>query len=167
MARYKSYSQAQSMFIPVRFDEQIIPGTFVHAIDHLVDNELDLSIFDKHFSNDKTGAPAYNPAVLLKVILYAYSLGIISSRRIASCCECHVTFIALAGDTRPHFTTIAKFVSSYGDEISVLLTRVVAICSMESLIGKKMFAIDGCKISSNASKEWSGTRKDFIRKKAK
>ncbi|SCY56799.1 IS1182 family transposase [Desulfoluna spongiiphila] len=167
MARYKSYSQAQSMFIPVRFDEQIIPGTFVHAIDHLVDNELDLSIFDKHYSNDKTGAPAYNPAVLLKVILYAYSLGIISSRKIASCCECHVTFIALAGDTRPHFTTIAKFISSYGQEISVLLTRVIAICSMEGLIGKKMFAIDGCKLSSNASKEWSGTREDFDRKKAK
>ena len=48
MARCKSYSQAQSMLIPVRFNEQNIPGTFVHAIDHSVDNELDLSIFDKH-----------------------------------------------------------------------------------------------------------------------
>ena len=108
MARYKSYSQAQSLFIPVRFDEQIIPGTFVFAINHIVDNELDLSIFEKKFSNEKTGAPAYDPAVLLKLLLYAYSLGIVSSRKIAWCCDTNVTFMALSGDSRPHYTTIIK-----------------------------------------------------------
>jgi len=167
MARYKRYSIAQSLFIPVRFDEQIIPGTFVHAINHLVDEVFELSIFDKYFSNDKTGAPAYNPSILLKIILYAYSLGIVPSRRIAACCETNVTFMALTGESKPHYTTIAKFVSSYGPEISELLSIVISVCGMEGLIGKKMFAIDGCKISSNASKEWSGTRKDFFRKKIK
>ena len=167
MARYKKYSREQSVFIPVCFEDQIIPGTFVHAIDHLVENELDLSIFDKHFNNDKTGATAYSPSVLLKIVLYAYSLGIVSSRKIAWCCETNITFMALSGESKPHFTTIAHFISSMKDEISELFTRVVVICSMEGLIDKKMFAIDGCKISSNASKEWSGTREDFVRKKNK
>ncbi len=96
MARYKKYSREQSVFIPVCFEDQIIPGTFVHAIDHLVENELDLSIFDKHFNNDKTGATAYSPSVLLKIVLYAYSLGIVSSRKIAWCCETNITFMALS-----------------------------------------------------------------------
>ena len=53
------------------------------------------------------------------------------------------------------------------DEITPLFRNVLVICSQEGLIGKQMFAIDGCKISSNCSKEWSGTREDFTRKAAK
>ena len=132
-----------------------------------MENKLDLSIFDKHFKNHKTGATAYNLSVLLKIVLYAYSLGVVSSRKIAWYCETNITFMALSGESKPHFTTIAYFISSMKDEISEPFTRVVVICSMEGLIDKTMFAIDGCKISSNASKEWSGTREDFVRKKKK
>jgi transposase len=52
--------------------------------------------------------------MLLKVILFAYSQGIISSRHIERACREHVTFIALCGDSQPHFTTIAAFVSASG-----------------------------------------------------
>ena len=73
MAKYRKYDQTQSLLLPVRFHEQIIPGTFVHALNHIVDNELDLSIFESRYKNTKTGAPAYNPAILIKIILYAVS----------------------------------------------------------------------------------------------
>jgi transposase len=167
MAKYKKYNQKQSLLLPVRFHEQIIPGTFVYALNHIVDNELDLSVFDTRYKNDETGATAYNPSIMLKIILYAYSLGAISSRRIASLCESNIVFMALSADTRPHFTTIASFISSLDEEISSLFLSILLICSEEGLIGKHMFAIDGCKLSSNASKEWSGTREDFIKKKEK
>ena len=167
MAKYKKYDQKQYLLLPIRFHEQIIPGTFVFALNHIVDKELDLSIFEKRYNNEETGAPAYNPAVLLKIILYAYSLGIISSRRIAKLCETNITFMALSADTRPHFTTIANFISTLDEETSSLFLAILLICSEEGLIGKSMFAIDGCKLSSNASKEWSGTRAGFIRKKEK
>ena len=75
--------------------------------------------------------------------------------------------MALSADSRPHFTTIANFISSLHEDISSLFLNILLICSQEGLIGKNMFAIDGCKLSSNASKEWSGTRKDFMRKKEK
>ena len=75
--------------------------------------------------------------------------------------------MALAADSHPHFTTIAGFIASMKDEITPLFRNVLVICSQEGLIGKQMFAIDGCKISSNCSKEWSGTREDFTRKAAK
>lgn len=164
MARYKPYSYAQGKFIPICFDKQIHPGTFEYTLNHLIDHELDLSIFDNRFKNDDTGAPAYDPKILLKIIIFAYSRGIVSSRAIARCCEENVIFMALSADTRPHFTTIADFVSSIDKEIIKLFLEVLLVCDEQGLIGKEMFAIDGCKLPSNASKEWSGTREDFTRK---
>jgi len=70
------------------------------AFINLIDNEIDLSIFDSRYQNDETGAPAYDPAILLKIILYAYSKGITSSRDIAQCCRKNVIFMALSADTR-------------------------------------------------------------------
>ena len=112
MARYKPYSYKQGKFISVFFEKQILPGTFEYTLNHLIDNELDLSVFNDRFKNDETGATAYDPRILLKIILFGYSRGIISSRKIAqACCE-HIIFMALSADTRPHFTTIAGFISS-------------------------------------------------------
>ena len=78
-------------------------------MNHLLDHAIDLSHFDARFQNDATGAPAYPLALLLKVVLFAYSRRIVSSRQIERACQEHVTFIALCGDRAPHFTTIAKF----------------------------------------------------------
>ncbi len=117
MAKYKPYSYKQGKFIPVDFESQIQPGTFEHTLHHLIDNELDLSIFDDRFKNDETGAPAYDPRVLLKIVLFAYSRGIVSSRKIAQTCQENVVFMALSADTRPHFTTIADFISGMDKEI--------------------------------------------------
>ena len=106
MARYKDYSYEQTKLIPVSYDKQIIEGTFEYALNEIID-DMDLSIFESRYRNDETGAPAYDPAILLKIILFAYSRGIISSRDIAQACSENVTFMALSADTRPHFTTIA------------------------------------------------------------
>jgi transposase len=167
MARYKPYSYAQGKFIPVYFEKQILPGTFEYSLNHLIDHELDLSIFDERYRNEETGATAYDPRILLKVILFAYSHGIVSSRRIARACEENIIFMALSCDTNPHFTTIADFVSTMDKEITRLFHEVLLVCDDLGLIGKEMFAIDGCKLPSNASKEWSGTKADFEKKAAK
>jgi len=73
MARYKEYSYEQGKFIPIHFDKQILPGTFEFTLSYLIDDEIDLSFIDQRYKNDETGAPAYDPAILLKIILYAYS----------------------------------------------------------------------------------------------
>jgi transposase len=166
MARYKDYSYEQTKLIAVSYDKQIQEGTFEYALNAIID-DMDLSMFEQRYSNDDTGAPAYDPAILLKIILFGYSRGMLASREIAQACVENVTFMALSADTRPHFTTIANFVSSLKDEIVELFGAVLTVCSSEGLIGRNMFAVDGCKISSNCSKEWSGTRADFERKKSK
>jgi transposase len=167
MARYKEYDYSQGKFIPIHFDRQILPGTFEYSLHYLIDKEIDLSIFDLRYRNDETGAPAYDPAILLKIVLYAYSRGITSSRKIAQCCRENVIFMALSADTQPHFTTIADFISTSDQEIIHLFLEVLLICDEMGLIGKEMFAVDGCKLPSNASKEWSGTKGDLEKKKKK
>jgi hypothetical protein len=76
-------------------------------------------------------------------------------------------FMALSADTKPHFTTIAHFVSSMDAEITPLFRDILLYCAEENLISRQMFAIDGCKMSSNCAKEWSGTREDFEKRKKK
>jgi transposase len=166
MARYK-HIDTSPRFIAVDLERQLLPGTFEHALNHLVDHQLDLSRFDTRYKNDLTGASAYPPALLLKVVLFAYSRGIVSSREIERACREQVTFIALSGDSAPHFTTFADFVSTLGDEIKPLFKEVLLICDRMGLIGREMFAIDGVKLPSNASKARSGTRADFQRQAAK
>ncbi len=121
-------------------------------------------MFEAKYRNDETGAPAIDPLILLKVILFAYLRGILSSRRIAQCCEENVVFMALAADTRPHFTTIADFISSMEKKIASVFRDILTVCYTEGLIGKRMFAVDGCKISCNCAKEWSGTKKELLKK---
>lgn len=166
MAKYKYYSYEQQLIIPVNLKSQIVEGTFEYTLNHVID-QLDLSDFAEKFHNDETGAPAYDPAILLKVILFAYSRGIISSRKIARFCEENIVCMALSADTKPHFTTIADFISSMGEECTHFFTKILSVCYTENLIGKNMFAIDGCKISSNCSKEWSGTKAELINKSKK
>lgn len=166
MARYK-HIDTSPRFIAVDLQRQLLPGTIEHALNYLLDHQIDLTGLDARFCNDATGAAAYPPAMLLKIILFAYSQGIISSRNIERACREHITFIALSGDTAPHFTTIANFISTLGDEIAHLFGQVLFICDQQGLIGREMFAIDGVKLPGNASKARSGTRADFERQAGK
>jgi len=167
MPTFIPYDYNQDTMVVINFEEQLQPGTFEHAVHHLIEHRLDISVFHPRFKNDDTGRPAYDPAILLKIILFAYSKGITSSREIQWCCKTNIIFKALTCDTVPHFTTIAHFVSSRADEIEDLFEQVLLICDEEGLLGKELFAIDGCKLPSNAAKEWSGTFKELEQKRNK
>ena len=152
MARYKHIDTSPRM-LAVDLEKQLLPDTIEHALNHLLDHEIDLSGFDKRYKNDLVGASAFPPAMLLKVVLFAYAQGIVSSRGIEAACREHVTFIALCGDSLPHFTTIINFLSTLGEDIAHVFGAVPAVCDREGLIGREMFAIDGVKLPSNASKK--------------
>ena len=79
MARYK-HIDTSPRFLAVDLERQLLPGTFEHALNYLIDHEIDLSGFDTRYKNDLTGAAAYPPAMLLKITLFAYSRGMVSSR---------------------------------------------------------------------------------------
>ena len=167
MAKYKYYDYSQSVMIPVCLEDQLIPGTLEFAIHTLVEERIDTTIFDDRYRNDETGRWAYDPKILLKVVLFAYSRGLISSRKIERACKENVTFMALSCGQQPDHSTIATFVSSMKDEIMPLFRDMLLVCDEMELLGGTFFALDGSKVPSNASKEWSGKQADLNRKKEK
>jgi hypothetical protein len=108
MSRYRENERKQSIMVPIQFDQQIQPGTFEHAVDYLVDNEIDLSEFEAVYQNDETGAPGIHPGTLLKIVLFAYSRGIIGSRRMGTvepvfgdiCDSLHLDRFTLRGESK-------------------------------------------------------------------
>ena len=148
MARFKAYDLNQAKMIPISYSDQIVEGSFEHALNEIVEEHLDLSVFEQRYTNDATGRLAYDPKVLLKIVLYGYYKGVISSRALAEGCRRNVVFMALSADTRPHFTTLAAFVSELDREIVSLFRDVLLYASELGLIGKEHFAVDGCKLPS-------------------
>jgi transposase len=167
MPKFIPYDPTQTKMVAISYADQLQAGTFEFAINHIIDHKLDLTIFHPRYQNDDGGRPAYDPAILLKIVLFAYSKGITSSREIQWCCETNIIFKALSCDTVPHYTTIASFVSGRGEEIEALFEQVLLICDQQGLLGKELFALDGCKLPSNAAKEWSGTFKELAQKRDK
>lgn len=165
MAKYKHYDYSQDVLIPVSLKDQLIPGTLEFAIHTLVESRMDTSIFEGRYSNDETGRLAYDPKILLKVILLGYARGLISSRKIEGACRENVTFMALCCGQCPDHSTISTFVSSMKDEILPLFRDVLLVCEEENLLGGTVFALDGCKLPSNASRRKSGKFSDLQRKK--
>jgi hypothetical protein len=117
MARYKPNEFAQNLLIPIALQEQIMPGSLEYAICTLVDERMDMSLFDEKYRNDEKGRRAYDPRILLKVVLLGYSRGLISSRKIEQACRENVVFMALSCGQYPDHSTIATFVASMKEEI--------------------------------------------------
>ena len=105
------------VMLPISLEDQLVPGTLEFAIHTLVETRMDLSCFEDRYNNDETGRCAYDPKILLKIVLFGYSRGMVSSRRIEWACRKNVTFIALSSGQHPDHSTIAAFVSSMKDEI--------------------------------------------------
>lgn len=167
MPKYKSYNYAQEMMIPVDLEHQLVPGSLEFAIHYLVDHEIGLSGFEARFKNDMEGRPAYDPRILLKVVLFGYSRGVVHSRKLERACRENVTFMALSCGQIPDHSTIAHFVSSMQDLILTVFCDILLVCEKEGLLGGTSFSLDGLKLPSNASKQMSGTFSELEHKKKK
>ena len=167
MAKYERYEYDQMIMLPISLEDQLTPGTLDFGILTVVETCMDLSLFDEKYKNDETGRFAYDPRILLKIVLFAYSRGLTGSRRIEQACRENVTFMALVCGQKPDHSTIAAFVSSMKHEIMPLVRDVLLVCEEEGLLGGTFFALDGLKLPSNASKQWSGKLSTLQRKKEK
>lgn len=167
MANFIDTNINQTVFMDINYLEQLGTDTFDYYTYMLLNTENMMDCFWSRYTNDAVGRKAYPPELLLRIIFCAYFRGITSSRVIAGLCETDLRFISLAVGTKPHFTTIANFVSKNSDAIEELFQRVLMVCDTSGLIGKEHFAMDGCKLSTNASKQWSGTHKELKKKSEK
>ena len=167
MANFIDTNINQTVLIDINFLDQLGKNTFEFYLYTLLNREHMLDEFLLKYKNKKVGRKAYSPELLLRIVFVAYYRGITSSRVIARLCETDLTFMSLAVGTKPHFSTISNFVSDNCDAIKDLFHRVLLVCDESGLIGKEHFAIDGCKLPTNASKQWSGTHDQLAKKSNK
>ncbi len=167
MPRYKYYDYSQTVMIAVDLEKQLTPGTIEYVIHKLVEERVQIKSFVDKIKNDVTGRPAYDPKILLKIILLSYSRGIISSRKIEQACKENVIFMAISGGQCPDHSTIAGFITTMEDEVLPLFRDILLVCDGLKLLGGTSFALDGLKLPSNTSKHWSGTHPELQKKKEK
>lgn len=112
---------------------------------------MDYSCYDAKYSD--TGCPPYPPKVMVKILAYAYSEGVFSSRKIEQMLKVDVRFIWLAGGLKPDHNTIARFRKSSSDELSILFKESVKLCMCAGLVFLNSVSIDGTKVIASASKK--------------
>jgi transposase len=163
--KHSDVENGQGLFLVVNLNEQLLPGSFEFMLDEIINTKIDIKIFDRNYNNDHTGASAIPPEALLKLILFGYRNGHISSRSLDWLNQNNIAAKALTGDMKIHWTTIAKFVSGNGEKIKQIFTEVLMYCHELELIGGEDYAADGLRLPSNASLEMSGT-KEQLQKRA-
>ncbi len=137
------------------------------AKDHLawfvldVVDELDLSVFYARYRSDGLGRAAYEPSVMVAILVYAYCVGERSSRRIERRCREDIAFRVLAANQVPDHATIARFVASNERAVCTLFCQVLSLCAAAGLVRLGVLALDGTKIAANASGQLNRTRDDL------
>jgi transposase len=167
MAKFKPCNADQLITLSISMKKQLVTGTLEYTINELVEKHIDLVVFEGRYKNDITGASAINPKLLLKIVLFAYSRGLLSSRQIERACVENITFMALGCGYTPDHSTLAHFVCSMQKEIESVFCNILLVCDELGLLGGTHFSLDGVKLSANVSKEWSGTFDELKHKRDK
>lgn len=115
--------------------------------------EMDLSAFYGAYRSDGHGRAAYEPAMMVILLLYAYARGMRSSRAIERACEEDVAFRVIAAHQRPDHATIARFVERHQAALAGLFGGVLGLCAQAGLATVGVIAIDGTKVHANASRD--------------
>lgn len=114
---------------------------------------FDLSAFKSAYRANGQGGAAFDPALMVSVLLYAHAVGVRSSRAIERCCVRDVAFRVLAGNQVPDHATIARFVTRHRDPLETLFAQVLRLCHEAGMVRLGVISVDGTKIAANAS--WS------------
>ncbi len=123
--------------------------------------ELDLSVFYADYRDDGRGGAAYDPAMMLTVLIYAYCVGERSSRRIERRLVDDVAFRVLAANQRPDHATLARFRARHQEAVAALFAQVLGLCVAEGLVTAGVVSIDSTKIEANASAWSNRTRRQI------
>src|SRR5437764_11082449 len=148
---FRPWDIEQRWLLPPSVHELVPAGHVAHFVRDTVRDELDLRpIFSAY--KEERGYPPYHPTMMVALLLYAYSRGVYSSRRIAQGCEERVDFMAVTALNRPDFRTIATFRQRHLKALGALFVQVLKLCRAAGLVKLGHIALDGTKVQANASK---------------
>lgn len=148
---FRPWAPEQSVLFPASVLDFVPEGHLAHMVRDLVRSELDLSAVLSTY-DEARGAPPYDPAMMVALLLYGYTQGVRSSRRIARACEERVDFMAVTGMQKPDHDTINEFRRRHLPAIENLFVQVLHLCQKAGLVELGHVALDGSKVKANASK---------------
>jgi transposase len=149
--RFRDYDQSRSFLLPPSLDDWLPEDHEARFISEVVDDLLDLSvIYDSYLTTD--GAPPYDPAMMLKLLLFGYSTGVTSSREMERRCHVDVAFRWLTANAAPDYRSISRFRRRHLAAIDTLFIQVLALCGEAGLLSLGRVALDGTKLRASASR---------------
>lgn len=147
---FRRWDIEQRWLLPPSVHELVAPDHLAHFVRDTVREQLDLGAIFSAYQEER-GNPPYHPAMMVALLLYAYSRGVYSSRKIAQACEERVDFMAVAALNRPDFRTVATFRRRHLKALSELFVQVLKLCRAAGLVKLGHVALDGTKVQANAS----------------
>jgi transposase len=148
---FRSWDVDQGWLLPPSVHELVAANHPSHFVRETVRNDLDLSAILETYQEER-GYPPYHPVMMTALLLYAYTQGVFSSRRIARSCEERVDFMAVTALQKPDFRTINEFRRRHLAALGALFVQVLKLCRRAGLVKLGHVALDGTKIKANASK---------------
>ena len=147
---FRSYDPGQSFLMPPSLDDWLPPDHTARFIAETVEL-LDLSVvYDSYVS--ASGAPPYDPEMMLKMLFYGYSTGVTSSREMEKRCHVDIAFRWLTANNTPDYRSIARFRDRHLVALDDLFTQVLVLCSEAGLVKLGRVALDGTKLRASASR---------------
>jgi transposase len=148
---FRDWEPDQVWLLPPSLQDLLPAGHVAHFVRDTVRSGLDLGAILESYSEER-GYPPYHPGMMVALLLYAYSQGVYSSRRIARGCEERLDFAAVTAMQRPDFRTISDFRKRHSEALRGLFVQVLRLCREAGLVKLGHVALDGTKIKANASK---------------
>ena len=149
---FRAWEVDQVWLLPPSVHDFVPAGHPAHLVRELVRTELDLSAILAPYEREERGQPPYHPAMMVALLLYAYTQGVYASRRIAKGCEERLDVMAVTGMQRPDFRTISEFRRRHLEALTALFVQVLWLCRKAGLVKLGHVALDGTKLAANASK---------------
>jgi transposase len=148
---FREWNPEQAVMFPPTTLDFVEADDVVHFIRNLVVEELDLREITDQYQEER-GYPPFHPVMMTALLLYSYSQGIYSSRRIGRACRQRVDFMALTGMQKPDYRTISLFRKRHLSALGGLFGQVLRLCKRAGLVKLGHVALDGTRIRANASK---------------
>src|SRR5215210_7583259 len=148
---FRPWKVDEAWLLPPSVQEFVPEGHAAHLVRDIVAEELDLSAILSTYTEPR-GYPPYHPAMMVALLLYAYSRGVYSSRRIARGCEERLDFQAVTALDQPDFRTISEFRRRHLAALADLFVQALAVCRRAGLVGLGHVAVDGTKLRASASR---------------
>lgn len=148
---FRAFDPGQDLLLPPSLDEWLPADHMARFIADLVDEHLDLSRIHAAYTEGR-GAPPYDPRLMVRILLYGYTTGVRSSRKLEAACVDVVAFRWLAAGTAPDYRSIARFRKRHLSALGHLFVQALALCQAAGMVRLGRVALDGTKLRANASR---------------